>query len=269
MASTSTHKTHAPDEPTDLIAIPGQLPYSSLFPKWFNKPPHINICRLVNPPEPGEPPVTDSLFGMEIKTATKTDYWQRTHYGFRFHNGHHFYIDVAGDWVLSTTVRSNPNSKYDQAGLMVRISESCWLKTSVEFQPGGGPSQLGAVVTNSGFSDWSTTDFFPSYLDDGRAAVEVSLRIRREGSDYIVEASLPPSSSMGATAGPTANTAIAKGGEPTGTQGWTQIRMARLLEDVDGCEVAAGAYACSPIGPGFTAKFDHLTIFAGRLKADA
>lgn len=48
-----------------------------------------------------------------------------------------------------------------QTGLMVEISPSCWLKCSVESGAGepGRPSQLGVVVTNAGFSDWSTQDF--------------------------------------------------------------------------------------------------------------
>lgn len=38
------------------------------------------------------------------------------------------------------------------------ISENCWLKTSLEYIP-EGPSHLGAVVTNNGYSDWSTQDY--------------------------------------------------------------------------------------------------------------
>lgn len=41
---------------------------------------------------------------------------------------------------------------------MVLLSPSCWLKTSVEHNP-GHPNQLGVVVTNGGYSDWSTMDF--------------------------------------------------------------------------------------------------------------
>jgi regulation of enolase protein 1 (concanavalin A-like superfamily) len=41
----------------------------------------------------------------------------------------------------------------------VQCSPSCWLKASVEAGAPGQPGQLGVVVTNSGFSDWSTQDF--------------------------------------------------------------------------------------------------------------
>lgn len=32
----------------------------------------------------------------------------------------------------ATTVTPQPQQRFDQAGLMVLLSESCWLKTSVE-----------------------------------------------------------------------------------------------------------------------------------------
>ena len=161
-----------------------------------------------------------------------TDFWRRTHYGFEVDNGHFLFAEVAGDFVLSTHVRFRPVHQYDQAGLMVRVSGECWLKTSVEYEP-GGPSRLGAVVTNHACSDWST-QAFPAEARD------VWLRVRREGQDYVVDAS---------RAG----------------RDWEQIRMARLQEDRPGLAVSAGLYACSPKGAGFVAEFTDLRIDRGRL----
>jgi regulation of enolase protein 1 (concanavalin A-like superfamily) len=95
---------------------------------------------------------------LRIEPDTGTDFWQRTHYGFEVDNGHCLFAPVAGDFVATTKVRFQPVHQYDQAGLMVRVSPSCWLKTSVEYEP-VGPSRLGAVVTNHGYSDWSTQAF--------------------------------------------------------------------------------------------------------------
>src|SRR5262249_41045207 len=95
-----------------------------------------------------------------------------------------------------------------------------------------GPSRLGAVVTNYGYSDWSTQAFPP-----GPGAVW--LRVRREGDDYLVDAS--------------------RDGRV-----WEQIRLAHLHEG-RGAAVACGLYACSPRGAGFVAEFDSLTIDSGRL----
>ncbi len=121
-----------------------------------------------------------------------------------------------------------PRGQYDQAGLMVRVSKFCWLKTSIEYEP-GGQNRLGSVVTNAGYSDWSTQDISPS-VDQFR------LRVARTGNDYLVEASLERDE-------------------------WTQLRMSHLHEPDDpSAEVACGVYACSPKAADFRAEFDKLLI---------
>lgn len=169
---------------------------------------------------------------LRIEPDAGTDFWQRTHYGFRADNGHFLHTEIAGDFVLTAHVRYRPAHQYDQVGLMVRLSADCWLKTSVEFEP-DGPSRLGAVVTNAGYSDWSTQDF-PA--DRG----EVWLRVRREANDYIVEA----------------------GGDG---QRWSQIRMARLHEDDGVRPVLCGPYVCSPKAAGYVAEIAALRIDQGRI----
>lgn len=155
-----------------------------------------------------------------VETAAETDFWQRTHYGFRADNGHFLHVEQAGNFVLETRVRPRPVHQYDQAGLMVRLSPDCWMKTSIEFEPDAA-DRLGAVVTNGGYSDWSTQDV--------RDVGEVRFRVTREGADYLMEAD-------------------------TG-DGWTQLRVARLHEDDGQRAVACGVYACSPKGAGFVAEF--------------
>ena len=153
----------------------GQRPDARLA--WFSPPARWSLhdSRLIIYPE------------------AQTDYWQRTHYGFSADNGHFLGLPLTGDFLLSTRVRSLPAHQYDQAGLMVRYSPDCWLKTSVEFEP-DGPSRLGAVVTVAGYSDWSTQDFesFPE---------AVELRIRKRGEDFIVEYRRSLNQAAPATAG--------------------------------------------------------------------
>lgn len=43
-------------------------------------------------------------------------------------NGHVFYNEMMTDFQAEVQLRMNPNSKFDQAGLFVMISENCWLK---------------------------------------------------------------------------------------------------------------------------------------------
>ena len=168
--------------------------------------------------------------GLTLATAAGTDFWQGTHYGFRVDNGHALLAEVDGDFVLTTRVRTRPLHPYDQAGLMVRLGPECWLKPSVEFEP-GAPSRLGAVVTHHGWSDWSTQDIPAERGED------VGFRITRRGADYLVEAALADA-------------------------GWSQLRLARLQGD-DGGPVRAGLYACSPKEAGFTATFARLAIATG------
>lgn len=160
-----------------------------------------------------------------IEPSAKTDYWQRTHYGFSADNGHFLYATMEGDFTLSTRVRFRPAHQYDQAGLMVRVSPECWLKTSCEYEP-HEDSRLGAVVTNFGYSDWSTQNV-PNDTE------EIELRVRRTGEDYIIEH---------------------RDGEA-----WVQMRMAHLHGSGSG-PVQCGLYACSPIDAGYVAAFAHLEI---------
>lgn len=165
-----------------------------------------------------------------VEPSAETDFWQRTHYGFRADNGHFLHAEVEGGGELAVTVLAMPAHQYDQAGLMVRSSEDCWLKTSVEFEP-DGPSQLGVVVTNNGFSDWSLQDF----PDTG--TLSYRLRVRWEGDDFFVEHRTDEN-------GP-----------------WHLMRVAHLFRKTN-LPWRCGIYACSPRGPGFQAEFSDLRIRA-------
>ena len=186
--------------------------------RWYNEPARWAID-----------PAGDRL---RLHTDAGTDFWQRTHYGFEADNGHFLYLDASSDFVLTTRVTSRPVHQYDQAGLMVRVSPACWLKTSVEFEPEGN-NRLGAVVTNGQFSDWSTQPI-------GKDVDTVWFRIRAEGDDCIVDTSLDG-------------------------RCWEQIRMARLLERASASSVACGLYACSPKAAGYEADFACLDFQPGRI----
>lgn len=160
-----------------------------------------------------------------IESNAKTDFWQNTHYGFQADNGHLLYTEVEGDFILETQVDCEFNNQYDQAGLMVRDSENCWVKTSVEYEPDES-NKLGAVVTNHGYSDWSTQD-----ADDN--FTRFSLRIIRKNSDYIIRCFSEI------------------------TDDWIQLRMFHLF---DKPVMKAGIYCCSPKESGFISRFNYLKI---------
>ncbi len=165
---------------------------------------------------------------LTIQPDAPTDFWSKTHYGFEADNGHFLYAAPGGDFRLTAEIFMAPQNQYDQAGLMVRVSKSCWLKTSLEYEP-EGPNRLGAVVTNTGYSDWSTQDV-PRSLNRFR------LQVTRTRSDYVIEASLD-------------------------REEWTQLRVAHLHEAGDPAgEVMCGVYACSPKSAGFRVEFRYLVI---------
>ena len=199
------------DESFDKPTLDAQL-------EWFNPPPAWRIERA----------------HLVVQPGAKTDYWQKTHYGFVADSGHFLFARVGGDFVMTTQVRFYPANQYDQAGLMVRISPQCWLKTSVESEPDEA-DKLGAVVTNGGYSDWSVQDFH----DD-----QLTLRVRREGSDYMVE--------------------YLSAGTPADPH-WTLMRVAHLYDDDGEMPVRCGLYACSPLGEGYSAEFAYLKIEQGRI----
>ena len=104
--------------------------------KWYNEPPIWNV-------------EGDTIM---IQSAPKTDFWRYTHYGFIRDNGHFFYQPVKGDFTVDLKIRGEYRDLYDQAGIMVRLNESNWLKCGIEFVD--GVQQISAVVTRE-YSDWS------------------------------------------------------------------------------------------------------------------
>lgn len=165
---------------------------------------------------------------LTMRTDQETDFWQETHYGFRRDDGHFLHTAMAGDFDAEVVVHLDSHAKYDQAGLMVRRDPSSWVKASLEFEP-SGPSNLGAVVTNAGLSDWSMQPVT-------RFSGPLAFRVERRGADYTVYAAVDG----GALA---------------------RIRLARLHAD-NGGPIQIGPYACSPTGPGCAVTINSFHTFA-------
>ena len=163
--------------------------------------------------------------GLEIYTGEKTDFWQRTHYGFQRDDGHCLLIQQGGDFSLTTHVEFHPRVMYDQCGLIVRIDSQNWIKVSTEYE-NEHVSRLGSVVTNLGYSDWATQDVTSN-------PSSMWYRINKRGQDFLLE-----NSSDGKT--------------------WLQMRITHLHKQAEHYEI--GVYACSPIGKDFRCCFKTLEI---------
>jgi uncharacterized protein len=159
---------------------------------------------------------------LEVKTAPKSDFWRKTHYGFTRDSGHFFFQEVRGDFVAEIRVNGQYEALYDQAGLMLRVDEENWIKTGIEFFD--GLQHASAVVTRD-FSDWSVAPLegFPTslWLRVVRKAEAVEIFYSVDGSDFHL------------------------------------LRVAYL---VPAAVTHVGPMCASPDGPGFTVTFEDFKI---------
>ncbi len=174
--------------------------------KWFNEP--------ASAKQSG-----DSLV---VTTKPKTDYWRKTFYEYVTDNGHFFLLLVTGDFTLESRVAGKYAALYDQAGLMVRVDSSNWLKCGLELVDGIGHA---SVVVTREFSDWSTVR--------GITTKEpLWWRIVRKGSSLEALYSLDGKNFIS-----------------------TRLGYLPLQASVD-----AGLMCCSPEGTGFDAAFDQIRL---------
>ena len=159
---------------------------------------------------------------LSVFADTHTDFWRKTHYGFVRDNGHFYYEKVSGNFEIETEFRGKYESLYDQAGLMVRLDETTWMKTGIEFV--NGIHHVSAVVTRD-YSDWSVVPLhgYPGSL---------RLRLKREGGAITIEY-------------------FASDG------GWVMFRTA-YLSTADELEV--GRMVAAPDGGGFEAVFSEFGV---------
>ncbi|QND54384.1 DUF1349 domain-containing protein (plasmid) [Phyllobacterium sp. 628] len=113
---------------------------------WLNEPKHW----------------TSDASGLTLTTDEKTDFWQETYYDFKRDSGHFLGLPANDRFTATIRVQGEFRTLYDQAGLMVRIDETRWVKTGVEFTD--GELFLSTVITD-GKSDWSVSQPLQNHED--------------------------------------------------------------------------------------------------------
>ncbi|MVF57163.1 DUF1349 domain-containing protein, partial [Vibrio cholerae] len=93
---------------------------------------------------------------VSITTEPKTDFWQRSYYGFRNENAPALLIDSKDNFTFTAKVSFAYQQLFDQCGLIIYLDNENWFKASIEYE-NQSFSRLGSVVTNLGYSDWATT----------------------------------------------------------------------------------------------------------------
>lgn len=159
-----------------------------------------------------------------VTAAPRTDFWRRTHGSGERDNGHFFHQSVSGDFVARVLVRGEYKAQYDQAGLMVRLDETCWIKCGIEFVDG---VQFASTVVTRDWSDWSMTPL--------ANPTAVQFEVKRHGPTLEIRYSVDDAPSI-------------------------LMRQAFLTEAAD---VRVGIMIASPKGDGFTSRFTGFNIDAG------
>jgi uncharacterized protein len=159
---------------------------------------------------------------LSVFADSHTDFWRKTHYGFVRDNGHFYFERISGNFEIEAEPTGKYESLYDQAGVMIRLDETTWLKTGIEFVH--GIHHVSAVVTRE-YSDWSVVPFhnYPGSL---------RLRLKRDGEAVTIEYSDPDA-------------------------GWVMFRTAYLST---AHQLEVGRTVAAPDGPGFEAVFSEFRV---------
>jgi regulation of enolase protein 1 (concanavalin A-like superfamily) len=162
---------------------------------------------------------------LRVKTQHDSDFWQRTHYGFRRDNGHALLKPIHGNATIRARFQFKPNAQYDQCGILLRVDENNWFKCSTEYED-PSHTRLGSVLTRDGYSDWATQDISSDVTD-------IWYNVELKNSDITAK--------------------FSRDGKL-----FNQIRIAHL--NIGSAKVFVGIYGCSPIGKGFEFCVSNLKI---------
>ena len=163
---------------------------------------------------------------IEIITEPFTDLWQRTYYHFRNDNAPVLQMETTEKY-FSFVVKTEFDTKvrYDQCGIVMYLDSENWLKASMEYE-NEQIQRLGSVVTNNGYSDWSSTDV-------DAAIKSVWFRLSRRDDDFCIENS-------------------------TDGKNFKQMRICHIFNAKD--TVRFGIYACSAEDSSFKAVFTNMEV---------
>jgi len=192
----------------------------------------FTTAKWINTPDQYE--ISESY--VKITTNPKTDFWQRSYYGFRNANSPALLVESEENFSFTVKVSFEYQERYDQCGVIIYIDSDNWFKASIEYE-NENFSRLGSVVTNLGYSDWATTDIPTSN--------QMWYRLSRRGPDFLIE-----SSTDGKGFWQMRIFHLHKLGE-------TSAEMGKLNPPAHPEQsIRFGLYACSPLESTFTATFE-------------
>lgn len=148
------------------------------------------------------------------------------YYHFRNDNAPVLQLETEEEY-FSFVVKTEFDTKvrYDQSGIVMYLDSDNWLKASMEYE-NEQIQRLGSVVTNNGYSDWSSVDVDASIKS-------IWFRLRRRGKDFYIE-----NSSDGVN--------------------FKQMRICHMFNAET--KISFGIYACSAEDSSFKATFTDMEI---------
>ena len=163
---------------------------------------------------------------VEIITEPHTDLWQRTYYHFRNDNAPVLQLET-DEQFFSFVVKTDFDTKvrYDQSGIVMYLDSDNWLKAAMEYE-NDEIQRLGSVVTNNGYSDWSSVDVDASIKS-------IWFRFSRREDDFCIENSVDGVN-------------------------FKQMRICHMFNAKE--KITFGIYACSAEDSSFKASFTDMEI---------
>lgn len=174
--------------------------------QWFNEPEQWEI--------------QDRSLSMFV--TPQSDYWRISHYGFTVDDAPFCYTTYGGEFEAKVKITGEYKTRFDQAGLMLRIDHENYIKAGIEFVD--GKYHLSTVVTHH-TSDWSVI-----VLDEATPSVWIKAVRRLDAVEIFYSFD---------------------------DKTYTLMRNAWLQDHVP---VKVGLMGACPDGQGFNVKFEHFKV---------
>lgn len=162
---------------------------------------------------------------MKIVAKRETDFWQSRHHSFAKDNGHLFFVRQEKNFNITVHWKSENTTNFNQCGIMVRLNDKNWFKSSLMYQNQEEP-EIGSCVTINGHSDWAGVMLEKEPKD-------IWYKLVRKQDDFMVYYSL---------------------------DGDKYIRLRQFYIDTTGVELKVGAYICAPQSENFEAILDEVDL---------
>lgn len=174
--------------------------------QWFNEPERWSV--------------ENNTLTMQV--TPHSDYWRISHYGFTVDDAPFYYATYGGEFEAKIKVSGDYKTRFDQAGIMLRINHENYIKAGIEFVD--GKYNLSAVVTHK-TSDWSVIE-----LDKPLSSIWIKAVRRLDAVEIFYSFD---------------------------DKTYTLMRNAWLQDNIP---VQVGMMAASPDGDGFEAVFEHFVV---------